>query len=835
LLKIKDGVELKDFQLQASEFACSKKASLLSMKTGVGKSVITLDIIRNLLNGKEVSKFITVGTKSSIIELKNDIEDKLRYEDDYLCNPFIISNDETLVEFFRDNKEDIALLQYESINRINLGLFDKCIKKYKTGFAFDECLSYNNKVLLSDGSKVKIGDIVSKKLKIEVMSHNKETGILEPKKVTGWFRNSPKHFNILKTRLGGNIQASDGHKFYTSEGYKELRELKKGDSIYINNIVLNDTQEQLILGTLLGDGYVNNRYNSKKEMRNCRLTINHGLIQKDYVYYKYNLLKNICGKEPEVRKNGGYGDYNCRIVTKSLPCLKKFHDLFYKKDGKRVTQELLDKLKPEGLAFWFMDDGSCSRRKDKIHSIAFHTQGFIEKDNLLIIDYFKNKWGISFILKEDSRGKGFYLMSENMCNAKKFIDLVKPYFIEGILDYKVNFEAGNLLKDVVYEIPTFGLIEDVIISISKCKGTNKDSSYDIEVEDNHNYFAGNGNILVSNCHKLKNPKALLTRSFYALRKDMYNIIFLTATPLTTSLIDLFYQIHFLDTSVFKNKNAFVENFINMKIIKNYKTGREYPEIVSYKNLPLLRERIKDICFDYYPEQDTHYIIHKTKIENIDKYIEASEGLFDTKDAKIHAVRLIDLQKVVDKSHNKVKLWLKAIHPHLKEGLITYCHFHETVDTLSRVMDKLNIEYRVIHGQISTKERKDVKTWFNSDPSNKVLLITSAGSQSLNLQSVNNMFFYNIPFGFGGFSQAKGRIERLFSKHTRFNIHFILTEIELRGEVHGTIDYYKHELISSYGELTSTVFEANEVPKSKLQTFNRGLMNKLKKQTLWLKK
>lgn len=475
MLKIKDGVELKDFQKQASEFACSRKASLMSLKTGTGKSLIAINIAKELLNNKEVSKFIIVGTKSSVIELKNDLEDKLRYDDDYLCNPFIISDDYSLNEFFNNENEDIALLQYESINRINLGLFDKCLKKYKTCFAFDES------------------------------------------------------------------------------------------------------------------------------------------------------------------------------------------------------------------------------------------------------------------------------------------------------------------------------------------------------------------------HKLKNPKALLTRSFYVLRRDMYNIIFLTATPLTTSLIDLFYQIHFLDNTVFKNKNAFVENFINMKMIKNYKTGREYPEIVSYKNLPLLRERIKDICFDYYPEQDTNYIIHKTKIENTDKYIEASEGLFDTKDAKIHAVRLIDLQKVVDKSHNKVKLWLKAIHPHLKEGLITYCHFHETVEILSRVLNKLNIDYRVIHGQISTKERKDIKIWFNSNPANKVLLITSAGSQSLNLQSVNNMFFYNIPFGWGAFSQAKGRIERLFSKHTKFNIHFILTEVEIGEAIHGTIDYYKHELISSYGELTSTVFEANEVPKSQLQSFNRNLLNKLKNQMLWLKK
>lgn len=341
-------------------------------------------------------------------------------------------------------------------------------------------------------------------------------------------------------------------------------------------------------------------------------------------------------------------------------------------------------------------------------------------------------------------------------------------------------------------------------------------------------------ILLDESHKVKNPKALLTKSIVALRKPMEYLIFLTATPLTSNLFDLFYQVQILDSKIFGNKTKFTEQFVEMRMVKNFKTGRQYPEIIRYKNLELLRDSIKDICYDYYPEQDTNYILHKTKIENVDKYIEAAEGLLGTKDAKMHAVRLVDLQHVVDKSHNKLKLYLTLVKRLLNGGLITYCHFRETVNLLSKAFDKFNIDYKVIHGQVSSKDRKEIKAWFNENPSNKVLIITSAGSQSLNLQSVNNMVFYNIPFGWGAFSQAKGRIERLFSKHTKFNIHFILTEIEYNNSVTGTVDYYKYELISSYGELTTTIFEANEVPKSKLQSFNKNLMAKIRKETLWKK-
>ena len=336
-------------------------------------------------------------------------------------------------------------------------------------------------------------------------------------------------------------------------------------------------------------------------------------------------------------------------------------------------------------------------------------------------------------------------------------------------------------------------------------------------------------------HKLKTPKAMLTRSMIAIRRGFKYLIFLTATPLTTSLMDLFHLVHILDKNIFKNKTAFTNTFVEIKMIKNWQTGHQYPEITGYKNLELLRELIAPVCFQYYPEQDTQYIEHSIKIKDIDSYIEASEGLFKTKDTKIHATRLIDLQQVVDKDENKLKLYLMSIKPILSEGLITYCHFRETIDTLSNIFDRIGIDYRVISGNVSIKERREIKQWFNSDPAKKVLLISSAGSQSLNLQSVNNMFFYNIPFGFGAFSQAKGRIERLFSKHTNFKIHFILTDVEIEGKITGTVDRYKHELISSYGEITEKVFNAKEVPKAELTSFNRKLIMKLKENMLWVYK
>ena len=332
--------------------------------------------------------------------------------------------------------------------------------------------------------------------------------------------------------------------------------------------------------------------------------------------------------------------------------------------------------------------------------------------------------------------------------------------------------------------------------------------------------------------RLKTPTAMLTKCFVAIRKPIKYLTFLTATPIMSKLIDLFYQVQILDSKIFKNRTVFSSTFIEEKMVKNWKTGRQYPEIVGYKNLELMREKIKPICFDYYPKQDTEYLVHKCTLSNPNDYMTASEGLLNSKDAKTHGARLVDLQHTVDKDRSKIKLYLETIKPYLKTGLLTYVHYHETMDMLSKIFDKLNIDHRKINGTVSTKERREIKEWFNSDPSNKVLLISAAGSTSLNLQSVNNLFFYNVPQGIGAFLQARGRIVRLFSKHPNFKIHFITTEIELGGKLVGTVDAYKYELVSSYTQLTNTILEADEIPEGDLKSFNKNLMDKIRKANLW---
>lgn len=64
--------------------------------------------------------------------------------------------------------------------------------KYAAEEKIDGCMTYDTPVLLSDGTTKPIGEIVEKKLAVEVLSFDETTHTLVPRKVTNWFNHGMK-------------------------------------------------------------------------------------------------------------------------------------------------------------------------------------------------------------------------------------------------------------------------------------------------------------------------------------------------------------------------------------------------------------------------------------------------------------------------------------------------------------------------------------------------------------------------------------------------------------------------------------------------------------------
>lgn len=169
-----------------------------------------------------------------------------------------------------------------------------------------------------------------------------------------------------------------------------------------------------------------------------RLKIRHCVAQKDYLFYKYELLKGVL-KTPYYVPNNGYGAYESYTKTSSF--LKALRKRAYSNGKKRISN-LVNSLDERGLAIWYMDDGSLIRRKrdNKIHSceVIISTYTSLEEAELLK-EYFMDTWQIPFGLKFN---KSKYSLRCGTKVGRQFLEIVNPYVIPS-MKYKTDISSQN--------------------------------------------------------------------------------------------------------------------------------------------------------------------------------------------------------------------------------------------------------------------------------------------------------------------------------------------------------------------------------------------------------
>src|SRR5438552_2682393 len=142
---------------------------------------------------------------------------------------------------------------------------------------------------------------------------------------------------------------------------------------------LTQLQKSLIIGSLIGDGYMR----IVPGRADAFLEINHSIKAKDYVDHKYLILKNIC-ESPQKERKTNEGRIAYRFFTRQHPELTNMHRKFYKNGRKIIPTDLV--LDPVVLSVWYMDDGSKSRDRD----IYLNTQQFSDSDQRSLLRFLRN-------------------------------------------------------------------------------------------------------------------------------------------------------------------------------------------------------------------------------------------------------------------------------------------------------------------------------------------------------------------------------------------------------------------------------------------------------------
>ena len=169
----------------------------------------------------------------------------------------------------------------------------------------------------------------------------------------------------------------------------EIRNLK--------TVPLSEIQRAVVIGNILGDGCLCENWSKT----NYRLIISHSIDQKEYIEWKYQILKRWILTEPRFyEKNRSF-----TIRTVSHPELTEFRNLFYPQGKKIIPENIEDLLSnPLTLAVWYMDDGNNVVRNGKSYGYHINTQSFSYEENEILARVLNDLYEIEVKI-EKNKGK----------------------------------------------------------------------------------------------------------------------------------------------------------------------------------------------------------------------------------------------------------------------------------------------------------------------------------------------------------------------------------------------------------------------------------------------
>ena len=474
-------IKLRPYQKKASVKAIRKTNGVIKMPCGAGKTITLTDIIRKL----KQNTLIIVHTNFIMNQWKNYFLEKYDY------TPGVIQGDICDIK-------PITLAMIPTLYARNL---DNDFLNYWGCVVTDECFSPDTLVMLPNGKYTKIKTICERDEYTHVMSYNTETNKYESKKIVRkivnehndkWLRLTIKSSNGIVRRL----KTTPNHKFWTTKGYKKAKDVTDKDVLKLdireleNNHICEfcfeyfpsrsiqshrKTQHEDNSAFFNGEKWYNNVKKAKKIAKKISRSLSKSkknaiarsiVMKKRWKDPKYRNYMIECAKywhknikTPEQKekqlknfvnaprhKNWQITKLEKKIIGFNIPNLK------FTGDGKVWLTSNGIRMNPD-----FVVDG-----EKKVVEVGDTNYWHTEKDIIERIKLYKNiGWECLYV-------KDTHLNSDE--NKVKII----------INQFVHNHKAK-------------------VINKKYTGGTKAKYRYNLEIEDNHNYFA-NG-VLVSNCHR----------------------------------------------------------------------------------------------------------------------------------------------------------------------------------------------------------------------------------------------------------------------------------------------------------------------------------------------
>lgn len=292
---------------------------------------------------------------------------------------------------------------------------------------------------------------------------------------------------------------------------------------------------------------------------------------------------------------------------------------------------------------------------------------------------------------------------------------------------------------------------------------------------------------------------------------------LTATLLKNHLFEGYCIYKAIRPGVFTTKDAFYKDYCYVEMKRVGKT--KIPIIKGYKNLDKFREAIdpvflgrkKHMVAKELPTLVTREISFPLNKGEEEKYQEALNGVIELGDGEVRdfeehkaLTSLMYCQMVVNSLSmlrftegaeiatgfawesdstkvgalsSKEQALVDLLSGELDgEKVIVYTRFASLVPRLQALLKREGVRSGAITGGVSGKQRKAFQDEFqdlNSDL--PVIFITAAGSEAINLQVAKAMIFFDMPWSWGEYLQAIGRMIRIGSPNSGVLVFHLLAQ------------------------------------------------------------
>lgn len=204
--------------------------------------------------------------------------------------------------------------------------------------------------------------------------------------------------------------------------------------------LITDPQRQLIWGSLLGDGSL------EKPLKgvNAYFRESHSVGQKEYLFYKAELLGSLCSKVGEHNRRGNYGpqkqwkrQHEWGLHTHCHPWLTEMWWLFYPNGHKIVPSFIFNELESFGLAMWYLDDGSVHSSGGKIATCNFTFDEVGRLAKLL-----QDKFWIEGLVRKEGEYPIIYITRSGFKRLRSVIQ----EFVPPSMQYKLIHQKGICSK-----------------------------------------------------------------------------------------------------------------------------------------------------------------------------------------------------------------------------------------------------------------------------------------------------------------------------------------------------------------------------------------------------